>query len=87
MATVTPFFVRRSRRNNADIYRRVLVNHYMNAWSLLPWHDDDENRTPVPKLDARMIVPVAGRAPYAWKGYEKPHNNVWLRTCKANAPA
>jgi phytanoyl-CoA hydroxylase len=67
-------------------YRRVLVNHYMNAWSFLPWH-------PVPnvamaQVDCRKVESVAGVDPYAWKGYEKPWpQEVWLRTCKANQAA
>ena len=48
--------------------RRALVNHYMNARSLLPW------AMGVPgggaREDARDIVMVAGEDPYAWKGSE-----------------
>ena len=60
----------------ASGYRRVLVNHYMSASSLLPWldgsrleHDTflDHNRT-VAKADVRDIVLVAGEDPYAWMG-------------------
>lgn len=81
------YLLHRSRKNNSNIYRRVLVNHYMNAWSQLPWgRMDDEEKTLVAKADGRMIVPVAGIDPYAWKGVKKPANNVWLRTCKANTP-
>ncbi len=48
-------------------YRRALVNHYMNAHSLLPWHH------PAPDVgmaiaDFRDIVMVAGHDPYAYKG-------------------
>ena len=67
-------------RSKAD-YRRVLVNHYMNAWSLLPWSLKEGEH--VAMADRRGIVPVAGVDPYAWKGYEKTSDNVWLRTCKA----
>ncbi|MEM7576392.1 MAG: phytanoyl-CoA dioxygenase family protein [Planctomycetota bacterium] len=64
--------------------RRVLVNHYMSASSLLPWtgigntnHDTfvDNSRT-VAKCDVRDIVMVAGKDPYAWMGTNevfKPH--------------
>ncbi|MGD7706629.1 phytanoyl-CoA dioxygenase family protein [Microlunatus sp. Y2014] len=45
--------------------RRALVNHYMSAESLLPWHDDGE---PFAVSDHRDIVLVAGEDPYAYKG-------------------
>jgi hypothetical protein len=44
--------------------RRALVNHYMNASSLLPW-----NHQPGVHLgmtDHRDVVMVAGTDPYAW---------------------
>ncbi|MEM1099317.1 MAG: phytanoyl-CoA dioxygenase family protein [Planctomycetota bacterium] len=65
-------------------YRRVLVNHYMSATSLLPWtgvgnadHDTflDGGRS-VAKCDVRDIVMIAGEDPYAWMGTEdafQPH--------------
>jgi len=71
----------RSRKNRSDIYRRVLVNHYMNAWSLLPWQlrQGETGAT----SDFRSIIPVAGADPYAWKGTEPPPQAVYLRYCKA----
>lgn len=60
-----------SRKNRSSIYRRVLVSHYMNAYSPLRWNGQD---------DYRDIVMVAGEDPYAWKGIQdiaKP----WLRPC------
>jgi len=71
----------RSRKNRSDIYRRVLVNHYMNAWSLLPWQlrQGETGAT----SDFRSIIPVAGVDPYAWKGTEPPPQAVYLRYCKA----
>lgn len=75
------YLLHRSRRNRSKVYRRVLVNHYMNAWSLLPWSlKEGEN---VANADRRNIIPVAGVDPYAWKGYEANTQNVWLRSCKA----
>jgi hypothetical protein len=56
----------------------------MNAWSLLPWHNDPQES--IARLDSRVIVPVAGIDPYAWKGVIEPPKGVWLRTCKANKP-
>jgi hypothetical protein len=75
------YLLHRSRKNRSQVFRRVLVNHYMNAWSLLPWQVR-EGEYPA-MADRRNIIPVAGTDPYAWKGYENPPNNVWLRPCKA----
>lgn len=77
------YLLHRSFKNRSDIYRRVLVSHYMNAWSLLPWHLK-EGESPA-NADRRGVVPVAGIDPYAWKGYETLPNNVYLRTCKARS--
>lgn len=78
------YLLHRSRKNRSQIYRRVLVNHYMNSWSLLPWQVKQGES--VAAADRRNVLPVAGIDPYAWKGYENPPKNVWLRTCKANTP-
>jgi hypothetical protein len=75
------YLLHRSFKNRSGVYRRVLVSHYMNAWSHLPW-SIKEGEAPS-RTDRRCIVPVAGIDPYAWKGYEAPQN-VYLRTCKAN---
>ena len=79
------YLLHRSRRNRGHTYRRVLVNHYMNAWSLLPWHLK-ENERPA-NADHRSVETVAGVDPYAWKGYEEPPRRVHLRRCKANEAA
>lgn len=76
------YLLHRSCKNRSEAYRRALVNHYCNAWSLLPWDVREGERTA--NADRRCVVPVSGVDPYAWKGYEAPTNNVWLRTCKAN---
>lgn len=76
------YLLHRSRKNRSNVYRRVLVNHYMNAWSRLPW-SLAEGESPS-RADRRGVIPVAGIDPYAFKGYDTPSNNVWLRTCKAN---
>jgi phytanoyl-CoA hydroxylase len=78
------YLLHRSFKNRSNVYRRVLVNHYCNAWSLLPWSLRDGER--VANADRRNIIPVAGEDPYAWKGIEAPPKSVWLRTCKANQP-
>jgi phytanoyl-CoA hydroxylase len=75
------YLLHRSRRNRSDGYRRVLVSHYCNSWSLLPWSLKEGER--VATADRRCVIPVAGDDPYAWKGYEEHAENVWLRTCKA----
>ncbi|HLJ55618.1 MAG TPA: phytanoyl-CoA dioxygenase family protein [Chthonomonadaceae bacterium] len=75
------YLLHRSRRNRSSVYRRVLVSHYCNAWSLLPWQVK-EGET-VASADRRCVLSVSGTDPYAWKGYDNPIANVWLRTCKA----
>jgi ectoine hydroxylase-related dioxygenase (phytanoyl-CoA dioxygenase family) len=49
-------------------YRRVLVNHYMSAESLLPWNAPTDGRQ-VAVTDYRDVVMIAGSDPYAYKGY------------------
>jgi ectoine hydroxylase-related dioxygenase (phytanoyl-CoA dioxygenase family) len=49
-------------------FRRVLVNHYMSAQSLLPWMPTGDRA--VATSDYRDIVMVAGADPYAYKGVE-----------------
>lgn len=71
------YLLHKSLKNRAQIYRRALVNHYMNAWSLLPWHVKDGQSAA--QADSRAILPTAGTDPYAWKGIETPPNQVYLR--------
>ena len=61
------YLLHRSRKNRSDRFRRVLVNHYMNAYSLLPWHRPAEDGR-MALADFRGIMMVAGDDPYAWKG-------------------
>ena len=75
------YLLHRSRKNRGRTFRRVLVSHYCNAWSLLPWSIREGERPA--SADRRCIVPVSGVDPYAWKGYDAPPKNVSLRTCKA----
>ncbi len=75
------YLLHRSRKNRSQSYRRVLVNHYMNAYSLLPWSVKDSEH--VANADRRCVVMVSGTDPYAWKGYEEPPQEVWVRKCKA----
>jgi phytanoyl-CoA hydroxylase len=76
------YLLHRSAKNRSDTYRRVLVNHYCNSWSLLPWSLKEGEG--VARADVRRILPVAGIDPYAWKGIEEHSNNVHMRTCSAN---
>ena len=52
-------------------FRRSLVNHYMSAESLLPWHWGEKYSGAIAGLDYRDIVMIAGKDPYAWKGIEQ----------------
>jgi ectoine hydroxylase-related dioxygenase (phytanoyl-CoA dioxygenase family) len=78
------YLLHRSRKNRSEVYRRVLVNHYMNAWSFLPWGAVKDENVSVAQSDRRIIVPVAGIDPYAWKGLTPGGDDVHLRTCAAN---
>jgi hypothetical protein len=61
------YLLHRSFPNRADSgFRRVLVNHYMSAESLLPWRTQ-EGVGPA-RADHRDIVMVAGTDPYEYKG-------------------
>ena len=76
------YLLHSSRKNRSDRYRRALVMHYMNAWSLLPWSNPD---LPYPSTgDRRAIIQVAGIDPYAWKGLSESHRKPYLRRCQAN---
>ncbi|MBZ0299590.1 MAG: phytanoyl-CoA dioxygenase family protein [Anaerolineae bacterium] len=62
------YLLHRSLPNNAKTgYRRVLVNHYMSAESLLPW-TKFEDGTRFAIADYRDIVMIAGKDPYGYKG-------------------
>lgn len=75
------YLLHRSRKNRGDTFRRVLVNHYCNSWSLLPWSIREGERPA--SADRRCIIPVSGVDPYSWKGYDDPPKSIGLRTCKA----
>ena len=65
------YLLHRSFPNRAQSgYRRVLVNHYMSAESLLPWRSPKENEH-MAVADYRDIVMIAGEDPYPWKEYEE----------------
>lgn len=75
------YLLHHSYKNRSDIYRRVLVNHYCNSWSLLPWQLKEGES--VAKSDFRGVMQVAGSDPYAWKGYESHPEFLHVRSCKA----
>jgi hypothetical protein len=71
------YLLHKSLKNRTQGYRRVLVNHYMNSWSLLPWsHQEGVN---IAQNDDRTILQVAGNDPYAWKGTRQAPQLVYLR--------
>lgn len=74
------YLLHRSRRNRSQGFRRVLVNHYMNAWSRLPWQLKEGDSAS--RGDYRDIVMVSGDDPYAWMGLEE-RAGISLRKCKA----
>jgi len=71
------YLLHKSLKNRSQGYRRVLVNHYMNAWSLLPW--GPQEGVNIAQTDDRTVLQVAGTDPYAWKGTKQAPNLVYLR--------
>jgi phytanoyl-CoA hydroxylase len=72
------YLLHRSLPNHAKSgYRRVLVNHYMSAESLLPWMKVNEGES-IATADHRDIIMIAGEDPYAWKGTQEI-TQVWVR--------
>lgn len=65
------YLLHRSLPNHAPAgtYRRSLVNHYMSCESHLPWGKMPDNMHAA-KFDYRDIIIVAGKDPYAYRGYE-----------------
>jgi ectoine hydroxylase-related dioxygenase (phytanoyl-CoA dioxygenase family) len=70
----------RSLKNRTGGYRRALVNHYLNAWSKLPWQPlgGSVEAWQVPMLDNRTIVPL-GEDPYASVPRTEPPRRVMMR--------
>ncbi len=75
------YLLHKSLRNRSQVYRRALVSHYMNSWSLLPWFSTDAGDGPqgIGTADQRTIIQVAGTDPYAWKGVKPGGDDVYLR--------
>lgn len=73
------YLLHRSFRNDSDRFRRALVNHYMNAWSLLPWGAVPENEG-VGTFDNRGVELVVGVDPYQqWRPIEPTPEVTFLR--------
>ena len=72
------YLLHRSRKNRSTRFRRVLVNHYMYAYSLLPWHNPGEGGR-MALADYRGIMMVVGEDPYAWKGTD-PYGDAHVRS-------
>ena len=75
------YLLHRSLRNRSNGFRRALVNHYCNAWSLLPWTALPQppiTINKIPTLDYRGIVPV-GVDPYEDRGRTPNPESVFLR--------
>ena len=64
------YLLHRSLPNRAPegTYRRSLVNHYMSCESYLPWGKTPEGEHNA-HYDYRDIIIVAGKDPYAYRGY------------------
>ncbi len=72
------YLLHRSLPNRARTgYRRALVNHYMSAESLLPWHPPKEGQG-MGDLDCRDIVMIAGTDPHAHRGIHR-ENATFVR--------
>jgi phytanoyl-CoA hydroxylase len=71
------YLLHRSLKNRSDHTRRALVNHYMNAWSPLPWMLG--RGIDVATADNRRIVPVGGEDPYPWLGITPSPSEAFVR--------
>lgn len=80
------YLLHKSLKNRTAGFRRALVNHYLNAWSLLPWQADGSHVSgfAIPTLDNRAVVPL-GHDPYAWKGLAPVPDECFLRPLPGQA--
>lgn len=69
------YLLHRSKKNRSNHSRKVLVNHYMTASSLLPWASG------IAKEDSRKIQLVSGRDPYAYRGTIRLEE-IFFRQCE-----
>ena len=76
------YTLHKSMRNRSLGCRRALVNHYMNADSmLLTGAPLKQGESPI-SADDRRITMVTGQDPYSWKGSSQPESDIALRTRK-----
>ncbi len=74
------YLLHRSKKNLSSRYRRALVNHYMSTQSPLHWCLDEElEGGGKHDSDNRSVHLVCGEDPYAYRGYTKPADAVYLR--------
>ncbi len=71
------YLLHRSLRNRSGGTRMALVNHYMNAWSTLPWMVD--RGIDVGTYNVRSVVQTSGEDPYAWDPLTEPPGTVFVR--------
>lgn len=71
------YLLHRSAKNRSNNFRKVLVNHYMSANSLLPWTGEAS------RADERCVQLVAGNDYYAYKGYTK--KGLHFRMCSSGS--
>jgi ectoine hydroxylase-related dioxygenase (phytanoyl-CoA dioxygenase family) len=71
------YILHRSPKNRSQTYRRACVNHYTNAWTLIPRGDRQEGEKGF--ADRRDVVLTSGVDPYYWRGYKEGVQDVWLR--------
>ena len=84
------YLLHRSLKNRSQVYRRALVNHFMNSHSFLPWCMEGaigKGEAHVASADNRTVLSVSGTDPYAWKGYRAADKNVYLRGYDPNPEA
>lgn len=76
------YLLHRSLRNRSDRTRMALVNHYMNAWSPLPWmmHEGVDVAT----ADYRVVTSVSGIDPYPERGLADPPATTFVRPSEGN---
>lgn len=74
------YLLHRSKKNKSkNSFRRALVCHYMNSFSLLPWgRDSYESASSSGSADNRKVIQVLGDDPYEWKG-RSMENQVYCR--------
>lgn len=71
------YLLHRSQRNRSDRTRMALVNHYMNAWSPLPWMVDQG--IDVGTHNVRTVVQTSGDDPYSWDPIVEPPASTFVR--------